>query len=397
MRRRISPRWPSLVPWSRRLLAMLLAGGGATIFVFLATSQPLASKPRRSPSLTASRPSLTASRSGALSIAVRGNHLVTGSGETVTLHGVGVSTTTWSCLSGHAFEFPTNNASIEAMVAWHINEVRIPLNEDCWLGINGAPTDIEAYHEAIRGYVDQLHAYGLYVILDLHWNAPGSTLAHFGPGFAGSYEMADEEHSPAFWTSLASYFKNDHAVLFDLFNEPYGISWNCWLDGCLAPRGYQTAGMQQLVDVVRATGATQPIMVGGLEHASVDGKEWLANHPIDPLNQLVASVHDYGDRNIADLNNNIGLVAETFPVVIGEVGEKDCNDDVLQGILPWADTHGISYSAWAWWVGECSAPSLITNYNGTPTPFGAGYREHLIATFPAPTPISRHAAHRTAR
>ena len=32
---------------------------------------------------------------------------------------------------------PTDAASIAAMKAWHINAVRVPLNEDCWLGING--------------------------------------------------------------------------------------------------------------------------------------------------------------------------------------------------------------------------------------------------------------------
>jgi aryl-phospho-beta-D-glucosidase BglC (GH1 family) len=316
---------------------------------------------------------------------VSGSHLVSGGGQVVTLHGVGVSTTEWSCLSGHAFEFPTGEASIEAMLSWHINAVRIPLNEDCWLGINGAPKNIRAYHVAIRHYVERLNAHGIYVILDLHWNAPGKTLSKLGPRFAGYYEMADEDHSPAYWTSLASYFKNNHAVIFDLFNEPRDISWSCWLSGCIAPRGYQTAGMQQLVDVVRATGATQPLMVGGLEGASEDGAGWLANHPIDPLKQLVASVHVYSQSNTSYFNTNIGSVAKQFPVVMGEIGEFNCGDQALNVILPWADKHGVSYIAWAWWVGDCEAPALLTNYNGSPTAFGIGYREHLLAEF-GPTP-----------
>ena len=32
---------------------------------------------------------------------------------------------------------PDRPASIEAMKSWHINAVRVPLNESCWLGING--------------------------------------------------------------------------------------------------------------------------------------------------------------------------------------------------------------------------------------------------------------------
>ena len=75
--------------------------------------------------------------------------------------------------------------------------------------------------------------------------------------------MADETHAPAFWEWITSYFKSDHAVLFDLYNEAFGISWSCWREGCIAPRGFETAGVQQLVNVIRSTGATQPIMVGG--------------------------------------------------------------------------------------------------------------------------------------
>jgi len=322
-----------------------------------------------------------------LSIAVKGNHLVNASGTVVTLHGVNVSSSEWQCLYGQAFESPSNEASIAAIAAWHINAVRIPLNEDCWLGINGAPTDIGTYHEEIRDYVDRLHAHGMYAILDLHWSAPGSTLSHLGANFNGYYEMADESHSPAFWESVASYFANDHAVLFDLFNEPFGISWSCWLNGCVAPRGFQTVGMQQLVNVVRSTGATQPIMVGGLEHAAQAGQEWVANRPKDPDNQLVASVHLYGITSTNRLERNMGIVAAQFPVVIGEIGEFNCADNDLDALLPWADAKGISYLAWAWYTGECGAyPALISNYNGTPTNYGIGYREHLMATFPANTP-----------
>jgi endoglucanase len=322
---------------------------------------------------------------GELSITVRGSHLVNGSGQVVTLHGVDISGTQWQCLYGHAFYAPSNGASIAAMVAWHINAVRIPLNEDCWLGINGVRLRARTYRKDIRAYVDRLNAHGIYAILDLHWASPGSILAHIGPGFSGYFAMADEAHSPAFWASVASYFKETRGVLFDLYNEPNEISWGCWLNGCTAARGYQTAGMQQLVDAVRSTGATQPVMVAGLGDASNLGKAWLENHPTDPAGQLVASVHVYDQKEVSHFNANIGVVTAHFPVVAGEIGETDCADEDIDAFLPWADSHGVSYLAWAWFVGECASyPALISNYAGTPTNFGIGYREHLLATFPAP-------------
>jgi len=354
-------------------------------------SSPTQSEPPTNPDrlpseLSPQAPPLSALASAKeLSIAVSGNHLVDASGQPVTLHGVDISGTEWQCLYGQAFYGPSDNASIAAMADWHINAVRIPLNEDCWLGINGAPTDIETYHNEIAEYVKRLNAHGMYAILDLHWSAPGTILSHLGAGFEGYFEMADESHSPAFWASIASYFKSNHALLFDLVNEPNDISWSCWRNGCIAPRGYQTAGMQQLVDAVRATGATQPVMVAGLEDAAEAGKAWLENRPTDPGGQLVASVHVYSQASISHFNTNIGTVAAQFPVVAGEIGEMDCADEDINAFLPWADSHGISYLAWAWYVGECASyPSLISSYNGTPTNFGIGYREHLLATFPAP-------------
>jgi hypothetical protein len=224
----------------------------------------------------------------------------------------------------------------------------------------------------------------MYVILDLHWSAPGTILSHLGPGFEGQFEMADADHAPAFWESVASYFADDHAMLFDLFNEPFGISWSCWREGCWAPRGFKTAGMNDLVDAVRRVGATQPILVGGLNWASQGGAEWLRNRPIDPAGQLVASIHAYGV--LGNFHLNAGVIAEQVPVVMSEIGEKDCADYSLERLMPWADENGVSYLAWAWYTGDCaSGPALISDYSGTPTPYGIGFREHLRLTFPAPT------------
>ena len=49
-------------------------------------------------------------------------------------------------------------------------------------------------------------------------------------------------------------------------------------------------------------------------------------------------------------------------------------------LLPWADSHQIGYLAWAWDAASCSqGPSLIVDYTGTPTAFGAWYKTYLTA------------------
>jgi hypothetical protein len=67
------------------------------------------------------------------------------------------------------------------------------------------------------------------------------------------------------------------------------------------------------------------------------------------------------------------------PVVTGEIGEENCAHDFIDPYMSWADAHGVSYLAWGWNVWDCALPGLITDYDGTPTPYGEGFRDHLAA------------------
>jgi endoglucanase len=323
------------------------------------------------------------------SLSVSGNHLVNQNGDIVRLTGVNRSGAEYACAEGWGiWDGPTDtDAAIRAMTAWHINAVRIPLNEDCWLGINGVKPAYSGrnYQSAIADYVSRLERFGITPVLNLHFSAPGRTVPD------GQVPMADEDHSPAFWRSLATYFKNDHRVIFDLFNEPYPdwnqdtpAAWSCVLHGGRCPGvSFLAAGMQQLVDVVRATGATQPLMIAGPQFAGVLD-DWLQYEPYDPLHQLVASIHIY-EPNYAPCdeqacwNAQVATVAARVPVVEGEIGSKDCSGSSVSSLLNWSDAHGVSYLAWTWNVGNCSSESsLITNYDGTPTQtYGQRYRDQL--------------------
>ena len=261
------------------------------------------------------------------------------------------------------------------MKSWRINAVRLPLNEACWLGLASVKPEYRGarYRQAVRAYVQRLHTAGLYVILDLHWNAPGNKRA------LGQQRHADADHSPAFWRSVATAFRSDRAVLFDLYNEPHDISWACWRNGCHIPGGWKAAGMQRLVSTVRSTGSKHPLLLAGLNWAN-DLSGWLRWQPRDPARQLVASVHVYKLNACGTepcWNDVIGAVAAEVPVVTGEIGQLDCAHDFIDRYMPWADAHGISYLAWGWNAWGCTLPGLIKDYGGTPTGFGQGFRDHL--------------------
>lgn len=317
-------------------------------------------------------------------IGVRGNQLVDKEGDPVRLLGVNRPGLEYQCVYGKGFfEGPSDDASIEAMKSWHINAVRVQLNESCWLGHPWIRPELSgaAYRAVVRDYVTRLERAGLYVILDLQWSAPGKNWA------TGIIPQPAADHAIDFWRSLATEYRDDRGVLFDLYNEPHDIDWSCWRNGCNAYDQwfgwYRAAGMQELVDAVRSTGARQPIMLGGLDWAH-DLSGWLEYLPADPANALVASSHTYDYKAcFSECRATLLRIAKRHPVVTGELGQIDCSHDYVDGYMRWADRHGISYLGWAWYVSpelesSCLAgPILISDYAGTPSTYGRGLYNHL--------------------
>ncbi|HET9719578.1 MAG TPA: cellulase family glycosylhydrolase, partial [Solirubrobacteraceae bacterium] len=254
---------------------------------------------------------------------VSGNRLLTSAGAPLRVAGVNRSGSEYACVQGWGFfDGPTDSASIAAMKSWGINAVRVPLNEDCWLGINGVSSAYSGanYQQAIRTYVNALQAQGLDVILDLHWGAPGTQLA------TGQEMAPDASHATAFWTSVASQYKGVSGIAYDLFNEPHDVSWACWRNGCTTSAGWQATGMQDLIKAVRDAGAEQPVIAEGLNWGG-DLSGWLANAPSDPAGQLVAGWHIYnfsGCNTTSCWDSTVAPVAQKVPVLATEVGENDC-------------------------------------------------------------------------
>jgi endoglucanase len=315
------------------------------------------------------------------------NQLVDGQARPIRLLGVNRSGAEYACIQGLGFfAGPTDERAIAAMTEWRINAVRVPLNEDCWLAINGAPAPYSGrrYRAAISAYVARLHEAGLYAVLDLHWSGPGGERA------VGQRPMADLDHSPAFWSSVARAFKDDPAVLFDLYNEPHNVGWQCWRDGCVLPQGWRTAGMQTLVDAVRSSGASQPVIATGPLWGS-DLSSWLEYRPHDPANQLVAGLHVFDDGGCTALDcwrTKVAPVARRVPVVATEFGQKVCSAAFADRFMNWADSADISYLGWSWNPSGCAAPALIQSWGGRPTAYGAQFRAHLFSLHAAPIPFT---------
>jgi hypothetical protein len=319
---------------------------------------------------------------------VVGNKLVDSGGRVVQLRGVNRSSPETRCLGAGQESFfygPLDTASVNAMRSWTANAVRIPVNEDCWLGRNGLPASKTAadYRGEIATYARLLIANGLNVIVDVHFAE--TSFAGVELASLESAPMLDKPHGVELWQSIVATFRNDPAVLFDLYNEPHDINWACWRDGCTDPlTGSQYVGMQELVTAVRAAGAQNPLILTGPSWGNDIGW-WVDYKPYDPLGGLVAGVHVYENNGCSPLwclEQRVRTTATVVPVVIGEMGALNCDGAFLDWLPDWADLYGISYLAFTWNVPNgmpCPTYHLINSFDGTPTPAGAVYRDHLLA------------------
>jgi hypothetical protein len=274
--------------------------------------------------------------------------------------------------------------------------VRVLINEDCWLGINGIKPEYAGanYRQAIVDYVQLLHRHGMDAEVSLIWAAPGSHRATYQPA------APDSDHAPAVWASMASTFKNDPDVILAPWGET-AVSATCFLKGgCNATytptkTRYRVAGMQQAVNVMRRAGYKGIIAIPGTEYAN-NLSRWLATKPRDARHQLVAEAHVYGQQTcdtVRCFDATYAPVARRVPLIFAEVGESFdssvCGTRHISTIMNWARTHRVGYEAWTWdtW-GNCG--TLISDYDGKPFgAYGAWIRSHYAYWRPRLRPARR--------
>lgn len=323
-----------------------------------------------------------------------------------------------SALDTTAGSADPHDAQAAAIASWGANTVRLPLNQDCWLGSRDAPVSDEYeertyddYRDEVARFVNALNRHGLVVILDLH-----SRKRPTSPEF-GNLAMPDAE-SLVFWRGVATAYQHNPSVMFDAFNEPYSrydgtgdlvfdLTWPCWRDGgCRPPveddqtgtngrTTYVAQGMAALVAQIRDSGAEQPILLGGLDYAN-DLSQWREFAPDD--DQLVAAFHSYDFKACATRecwDSVLAPLADSVPVLTSELGAEDPLGGYVDAYLDWADQQGIGALFWVWAAHPSDPMSLLVEQGGTPTEYGIRARAWLsgepvpaLPTTPATSPVS---------
>ena len=332
---------------------------------------------------------------GLLPLKVSGTRILDGKNRPVRLRGVNAASLEWtSDGGGHILQ--TVNVAIRD---WHANIIRLPLSQDRWFG--KAPEQHDggkAYRELVQQVVDECASQRCYIILDLHW----SDCNEWGRNI-GQHSMPDL-NSVAFWKDFAPVYANNPAVLFDLYNEPHDVSWDVWLKGGMildkpnqrgaVAKNYQCVGMKELLDTVRATGAKNVVIAGGLDWA-YDFSGILAGRQLsDPKgNGVIYANHCYDNKgdNVYVWIAKMEEATAKLPVIVSEFGGDSGSgkrmpaDNWLLHVLQAINEHQWSYTAWD--LHPAAGPALISDWNYTPSPrYGVFVKQALAGTLPVYTP-----------
>jgi endoglucanase len=296
---------------------------------------------------------------------VKGNQIIGADGKQYIFHGIGRDGLEFTCTGGGYLDAAhldlmgpgqTGNGN----TYWFANTVRINLAQNMWF--NGIPGQCTAaqYQATVKSVVDTLTADHLNIMIDLMWtDADGQS-----PGGA-QWQQGDAE-SVSFWQAVAPIYAGYSNVLFEALNEPHPASWACWLNGCPVVNdtsyvsyctctksySYTGVGMQALVNAIRGTGASNLILVAGmnwgydLSQVVSGGKSVIAGSNI----VFDAHPYPYGGKQPTDWDSSFGFLTSTFPVMSAESGEYDCQTSYMSQLIAYFDSHSMGYVVWSWWA-----------------------------------------------
>jgi chitodextrinase len=268
-------------------------------------------------------------------------------------------------------------AELAAARAWGANTLRFQVSQRGLADPAVAQADRDSYLARVESGVALARADGFVVIVSLQDQSLGCGTGHPLPS----------AQSEAAWDILAPAFGDDPDVMFELFNEPQNgtdaAGWAQWLNGGSTPLGNQgvvAVGHQQLLQDVRAAGATNVVIADGASHAAqLQGMPTLVDSLVTP--NVVDAVHPYYYTDgAAKWDQRFGYLTTTTPVIATEWNYQsgDCGkkaETLAPTLLQYLLDHDIGVLGHALDVAPTGAPySLMTpDWTWTPTQCGTAY------------------------
>lgn len=315
--------------------------------------------------------SASGSADNAAMLHTEGNQLINGNGEAVRLIGLNIPYTSWS----DDCEKQVMEGLEICFGDWNSNAVRYPVTPDLWFGKNK-----DRYRAIADKVIEKCADMGKYVILDNH-----------------SFYLPDD-NDIELWKDLAVRYKDHPYVVFEMFNEPAGCTWQQYFEGGkLSYKGkndwgeevditINSCGVPALFKAVRETGAKNVCIMPGINW-SFDLSMCTEENFLDFAksigeelgNDVDSFVKDYKNKYFVKETDGNGIMYSThpyptkpsdwdqylldtileYPVLVGECGptEKengfirvlsDNDKSYLDTLTAYLDKYELNVTPWAW-------------------------------------------------
>ena len=305
---------------------------------------------------------------------VIGTKLCNQFGNPIQLRGMSTHGIQWygwgSCLT---------EASLNALASdWGADILRISL----YVQEGGYETNPSGYTAQVNTLIEEATERGMYALVDWHQLDPGDP----------NYNLA---RAKTFFTAIANQHKNKNNIIYDICNEPNGVSW-----------GTIKSYADQIIPVIRAIDNDAVILIGTHGWSSFgisDGRsaQDIVNNPVNFPN-IMYTFHFYAASHRDEYYNELNWGSDRLPVFVTEFGTQEYTGDgpndftMSQRYIDLLRSKKISWTNWnfsddfrtgaVWTTGTCSNGPWTT---ARLKPAGSWIRERMLNPaddFPGGTP-----------
>ncbi|MFI2370785.1 cellulase family glycosylhydrolase [Streptomyces sp. NPDC018833] len=173
---------------------------------------------------------------------------------------------------------------------WNADVLRISM----YIQEGGYETDPRRFTDKVHSIIEQATARGLYAIVDWHMLSPGDP----------NHNLA---RAKTFFTEIAQRHRSKNNLLFEIANEPNGVSWS-------SIKSYA----EQLIPVIRQNDPDTPILVGTRAWSSLgvsDGSDEseIVNNPVRAAN-IMYTFHFYAASHRDEYLSTLSRAADKLPI-----------------------------------------------------------------------------------
>ncbi|GAA4411987.1 cellulase family glycosylhydrolase [Actinokineospora soli] len=203
-------------------------------------------------------------------------------------------------MSTHGLQwFPRcyTNASLDALAGeWGSDLFRIAM----YVQEGGYETNPSGFTSQVNSLVDMAEARGLYAVIDFHTLTPGDP----------NYNL---ERAKTFFAQVASRNAAKKNVIYEIANEPNGVSW-------AAIKSYA----EQVIPVIRAADPDAVVLVGTRAWSSLGVSEGsneseIINNPVNATN-IMYTFHFYAASHKDNYRSVVSRAAGRLPLFVSEFG-----------------------------------------------------------------------------